>query len=217
MLASGKPDVFGLKVKARSISGGHEHELPRAVVRRRPPVGGPARPYHGAGCAGPCGSSDPGPTPGVESFVPGLLYEGFRKQELTGVPIQCVEEPVSIRPKNRGSHLALPLDIAQDRGLCRVPVVFIGWSKLVIPGQTAGVSINSNDAVGKQVFAAPHICLEGRTGVSGAPEDKIVLGIVGAYVPCRSSAGFPGIAAPRVVAKFPRPRNGVELPEQPPV
>src|SRR5207253_1734413 len=117
-----------------------------------------------------------------------------------------------------GCHLGLlgfALLVPRDRLLCGVPIVFITRRKLVVPDETTGLCVDSNNTVRKQVVASPRVCLERRARIARAPEDKILLRIVRAHVPGRSTTSLPGVAGPCLITEFALPGNSVELPEDP--
>jgi len=69
----------------------------------------------------------------IETARPSLTDEGLGEKEFASVPIEEVEESISI---GRCDHLSLPaakLDIDQDGILRRVPIVQIVWRELEVP------------------------------------------------------------------------------------
>src|SRR3989442_8619606 len=93
--------------------------------------------------------------------------------------------------------------------------MFIARSKLVVPFETTGLCLKSNNTIRKQVVASPYVCLKRGARIARAPEHKILLRIVGANVPSWSAASFPGVPGPCLMTEFTRPWNSVKLPEHP--
>src|SRR5690349_11778054 len=89
----------------------------------------------------------------VQAAGPGLLREGGTEQELTGLPIEHIEETAAVRPVHQLAGLAAPVVVDQDGHLHRIPIVDVVRDELEIPFQLAGVCIERDGAIGVKVVS----------------------------------------------------------------
>src|SRR5215217_7764850 len=152
----------------------------------------------------------------VESFGPcDFLDERQAPDELAGGAIDRIGEAVAVRFERELPRTTRPGNI--DQHVFRYAVIVVGviWRVLIVPLDLAGGGVKGQRAVGVKVVAWPIFIIPVRSRISGAPDDGVGWGIVGAGYPGRTTAGgcrvvavFPGIAAGLALA-----RDGVGAPD----
>src|SRR5579863_236074 len=153
-----------------------------------------------------------GPALGVFGVAPGLLAVRGGGNELSGGAIEQVEKSVAVGLRDEVFAAGLARRVYEDRHLGGIPVVLVVFGELEIPVELAGVGIERKQRVTVEVVACAPLTAIGRSRISRRPEDLVRNRIVGARVPRRSAADFPGIALPGVVARLTRAGHGVEAP-----
>ena len=144
----------------------------------------------------------------VFGVAPGLLTVGVGGDEFAGGAIQHIEETVAVGLQNE----VLAAGIHEDGDLGCVPVVLVVFGELKIPVELAGIGIQGEQRVAVEVVTGAAFAAIGRGRIAGGPEDLVGSGVVGAGVPCRRAADFPGVCFPGIVAGLAGTGDGVEAP-----
>src|SRR5262249_49281208 len=157
--------------------------------------------------------SDARPPRTVDRARPGGFHERFPKDELARDAIEDVEEPVTVCVQKHFSWLASNREIREDRYVRRIVVPRIVRRELIVPAQSAGISIESHDGRCVEVVAFPIVAVHLWARVAGSPIDRAQLRTVAAAPPCRTAAGLPAVTlGPALTARLSRTGNRVKAP-----
>ena len=149
----------------------------------------------------------------IQPRSPRHLREGFAEEEFAREPVQHIEEAVPVGGHHDFARLALPLQIRQNRDLRGIEIEFVVRRELEMPFQLSRVGIHRDEGTGVEVIARPHIAVPVGARIPDSPIDQVRFRIVRAGGPDGSPAMPPGIAAPAVMARLTRLRNGMEAPD----
>src|SRR4029453_2525951 len=98
-------------------------------------------------------------------------------------------------------------EIGENRHFRRVPVVYVVRRELVVPPNLSSVRIERHEGGCIQVVPEPAFAVIVRARVADAVVEQVEIRIVGTGNPYARAAGLPGIAGPRLIARFARPGN----------
>ncbi len=206
------------------------HPVERRIVCRRPPV----RPALGAGEDGAAASTvvrvgaraqgarrqspENRTAVGIQALGPVLLHERHTLDEGAGLRVEHVVKPVAIGPEDAllracRRHWALrTVGRDQHRDLVGVPIVGVAGSKLEVPEEFPGRTLQGDDRTGIKVVARAAAGVEVRLRVADPPVDGVGLRIVGPGHPGTSPPHLPRIPFPRLMPGLSRPGNRIEPP-----
>src|SRR5262249_44709465 len=132
----------------------------------------------------------------IETAGPCLPDKIFSEKEL---PVGAVEQVVKAIPGGPCQQLPRPVligSVQQDGELGSVPIVRVVRSELKMPPQLSRVGIEREHGTCVQVIALSKISVVIRPWIACSPEQRVGFGIVGAVIPGRDAAGFPGVSGP---------------------
>ena len=153
------------------------------------------------------------PAARIDFLGPGRLDERLGDDHFAGDAIDRVEEAVAVGEHHDLARLSADRQLAEHRHLRRIPVVHVVRRELVVPAPLAGVGVERDERRGVEVVALARAAVVIGTGIAGAEEDQVLLGIVGPGDPDRSAAAQVGVALrPRPRAGIAGPRDRVEAP-----
>ena len=141
----------------------------------------------------------------------GTLFDA--EQGAAGLPIQQ-KEMSHLGHLSHGVHgSAFVIDRDQDRGTGQIVVPQVMMHDLIVPDAFAGLGIETEDAVSKEILADPIAAPVIIGGRSGAEEDPPPPGVQRDATPgIGASHALPCIGRPGVVAELLRMGNGMKDP-----
>src|SRR5262249_33685721 len=133
---------------------------------------------------------------GIFRIAPCGLAIGSRGDQFSVCAIDDVEVAITV---GLGDQV-LAVRVDEDGDLRSVPVVLVVLRELEVPVELAGVGIQREQGVGVEIVSGATLAAIGRSGIASWPENLIGCRIVGAGIPGRGAADFPGVTFPCVVS-----------------
>src|SRR5579864_2071179 len=148
----------------------------------------------------------------VDPVGPIHLHIGVRGEKLAGGAIDHIEETVAIGIQDYLGRFTLHIDVSKHHLGNAVVVEGIIGRELIVPLDLAGLWIKRENAVGIEILALSDAGVE-RSGIADSPIDSVQFRIERAGDPSGTAPELPGVARPRIVARFALTRDGVGSPE----
>src|ERR1700690_193344 len=195
------------------LTEGEIHGAGLCIVRRRLPVRAPdaGKTHHTlwrrAGLR-----NDDRPALAIESVVPALANEGPSQQKLSVSPVQHIEQTVAICLQNQLAMYAGKNLVRENQVLGGIPIMTIAGGELIVPLALSRGGIERDHRARKKIVAIADIGIEVGAGISHAPIEHVLIGIVATGEPSGRAPLLPRIAFPGIVAKFAGLRNRIKAP-----
>src|SRR4029077_11061653 len=143
--------------------------------------------------SGRCAGLGDGTAFRVDAIGPRLIDEWRSREMLAVGAIKEEIKTVAAGLREEFARFAFEFGVEENGSLHGVPIVNVVWRRLKMPDEFAGVWIERDDGAGVKIVAGTAFARENGIGISGAPVEKIQIGIVGASHPSHAAAVGDGV------------------------